>query len=434
MDEKNTAEITGSEEQISPEDTDNTADSGISSPEEEQDGGYEADEDDDEDDSGDGYDDEDEEDDFDEEEERLRLKEKRKKKKRKKKSGGRLIFALIMVTLVMSVGVFSALAVIAVAKEILGLDRSNAAFDIEIPNDSGTQAIAELLEREGIIDNAMLFRVVSKMKGADGTYVAGIHTLNPNMTYSDIIETLQEAALNPREFIEVTFPEGIRLIDAAKKLEDAGVCPATDFIRAFNSASFGFDFESEVTASVKKFYKMEGYFFPDTYQFYLDEDPQNVVKKVFRNYNNKVTPNELGRMDDIGMTLEEVMTLASIVQAEASSTADMRLVASVFFNRLNNPDEYPLLQSDPTTNYVKEVIEPNLEVYSQTICDAYDTYKGAGLPPGPICNPGMEAIDAVLYPRDTPYYYFCSDLETGEFFYAETLEEHEQNLVLANLV
>lgn len=373
-------------------------------------------------------------DDTDDEELRLRIKEERKKKKRKKKSHGRLIFALVMVTLVISVAIFSAVGVITVAKEILGIGRSDTEFAVEIPSNSGTEAIANILEQEGIIENPTLFRIVSKMKGADGTYIAGSHKLNPNMSYGDIIETLQEEAINPREFVNITFPEGIRLIDAAAKLEDAGVCDADEFIRAFNSTSFGFDFEKEVKSSAKKFYKMEGYFFPDTYQFYLDEDPKNVVKKVFKNFDNKVTPNHIGRMNDMDMTLDEVITLASIVQAEASRSSDMKLVASVFHNRLNNPDEYPLLQSDPTTNYVEEVIEPNLEIYSQSICDAYDTYKGGGLPPGPICNPGIEAIEAVLYPRETNYYYFCSDLETGEFFFAETLEEHEENLVKANLV
>ncbi len=397
---------------------------------------YENDEEkDEEQEEGEYSEDDEENDEFDEEEEeRARRREELKRKKRRKKTHGRLIFALIMVTLVISVSVLGAVAVITVAKEILGLDRSDTEFSVEIPNDSGTEAIANLLTEEGIITNPTLFRVVSKVKGADGTYIAGVHKLKPNMTYGDVIEALQEEAINPREFVEITFPEGIRLIDAAAKLEEAGVCSASDFIRTFNSTTFGFDFEKQVKASAKKFYKMEGYFFPDTYQFYLEEDPKNVVKKVFKNYENKVTPNHYGRMNDIDMTLEEVMTLASIVQAEAAYSSDMKMVASVFLNRLNNPDTFPLLQSDPTTNYAEEVIAPNMEVYSQSICDAYDTYKGGGLPPGPICNPGIEAIEAVLYPRETDYFFFCSDLETGEFFYAETLEEHEANLIAAHLV
>ena len=365
---------------------------------------------------------------------RLELKEKRKKGKRKKKTHGRLIFALIMVTLVISVAVLGAVAAITISKEILGMGRSDTQFSVDIPQNSGTEAIADILQREGIIENPTLFRIVSKLKGADGTYIAGSHKLNPNMTYSDIIEALQEEAINPREFVNITFPEGIRLIDAASKLEENGVCSADEFIRVFNSTTYGFDFEKQVKASSKKFYKMEGYFFPDTYQFYLEEDPKNVAKKVCKNFEYKVTPDMYGRMEDLGLSLDETITLASIVQSEASDAYDMKLVASVFHNRLNNPDKFPLLQSDPTSNYSEEVIAENLEIYSQAMCDAYDTYVGGGLPPGAICNPGLDAINAVLYPRETNYYYFCSDLSTGEFFFAETLEEHEANLVKANLV
>ena len=361
------------------------------------------------------------------EQERLRLKEKRKNKKRKKKTHGRLVFALIMVTLVLSVAVLGALGFIAVGSEVLGLDRSDTVFSVEIPENSGTEAIANILEQEGIIGNPTLFRIISKLKGADGTYIAGSHKLSPNMPYSDLIKALQEEAINPREFVDITFPEGIRLVDAAAKLEEANVCSAEDFIRVFNSKTFGFDFEKHVVVSPKKLYKMEGYFF-------LEEDPANVAKKVCKNFEYKITPDLYGRMEDMGMTLEETLTLASIVQREAGDSYNMKLVASVFHNRLNNPDTFPLLQSDPTSNYVEEVIIPNLEIYSESICDAYDTYKGSGLPPGPICSPGLDAIEAVLYPRETNYYYFCSDLETGEFFYAETLEEHEANLVAAHLM
>ena len=135
----------------------------------------------------------------------------------------------------------------------------------------------------------------------------------------------------------------------------------------------------------------------------------------------------------MGKTLEETLTLASIVQAEAGDTANMKRVASVFYNRLNNSDDFPLLQSDPTSAYVRDVIIPNSDYVTDNMKTAYDTYKGAGLPPGPICNPGLDAIKAVLYPAETDYFYFCSNLETGEFYYAKTLEEHEANLVKAGL-
>ena len=178
---------------------------------------------------------------------------------------------------------------------------------------------------------------------------------------------------------------------------------------------------------------MEGYLFPDTYTFYLDEDARIVAKKFCKNFNLKITADIYGRMEDLGMELEELLTIASMVQAEARSVSDMKKVASVFLNRLEKPNEYPLLQSDPTKNYVEDIIIPNIEVPSKAMYEAYNTYEGSGLPPGPICNPGLDAINAVLYPTDTDYYFFCANVETGEVFYAETNEQHEENLVLAGL-
>lgn len=357
-----------------------------------------------------------------------------KKKRRKKRGHGHIIFGVILSVVIISVSILAAVFILKASKELLGLDKSDIEMVIDIPMNSSTADIAEQLFHEGIIADPSLFRLFSRIKGADGTYIAGTHKLSPKMDYGTIIEILQEEAENKRETADVVFPEGITILEAAKRLEDKGVCDADEFIRVFNTSEFGFDFEENIKVSSMKFYKMEGYLFPDTYQFYLDEDPRVVAKKIYANFEKRVTPDYYGRMRDLEMDLEEVLTLASIVQAEAANTRDMKRVASVFYNRLNNPDEYPLLQSDPTTNYVEDVIMPNIEVKSEIMFEAYDTYRGAGLPPGPICNPGLDAINAVLYPAETDYYYFCSNLDTGEFFFAETLEEHEQNLVEAGLV
>lgn len=358
----------------------------------------------------------------------------KEKPRRRKQGHGHLIFGLLLSAVIISVSILAAVFILTSAKELLGIDKSDRQAVIDIPLNSSTADIAEILCNEGIITDVNLFRAFSKFKGADGTYIAGSHVLSPKMTYNDIIEVLQEEIESKRDTADVVFPEGITLYEAAQRLEEKNVCNAEEFIEVFNSSKFGFDFEEMVKVSSLKFYKMEGYFFPDTYQFYVEEDPMIVAKKIYKNFDARITPDYYGRMRDLEMELEEVLTLASIVQAEASNTRDMKKVASVFYNRLNNPDEYPLLQSDPTTNYVEDVIMPNIEYKSEKIFEAYDTYRGAGLPPGPICNPGLDAINAVLYPAETDYYYFCSNLETGEFYYAETLEEHERNLVEAGLV
>ena len=377
------------------------------------------------------YIDDDDNDDYAEEEDEVRSV---KKKKRKRRGHGRFIFGLLFSVIVISISILAAAVILKCAKEFLGIGKSDIEIVVDIPMNSSTLDIAEQLYNEGIIADTDLFRLFSKLKGADGTFIAGTHKVSPKMDYATLVETLQEEAENQRETADVVFPEGITIIEAAARLEEKGVCNAEDFIAVFNTSSFGFDFEENIKISAMKFYKMEGYLFPDTYQFYLEEDPRIVAKKIYKNFEARITPDLYGRMEDLDMELEEVLTLASIVQAEAANTKDMKKVASVFYNRLNNPNEYPLLQSDPTTNYVEKVIIPYSEVQTEKINIAYDTYKGAGLTPGPICNPGLDAINAVLYPAETEYYYFCSNLETGEFFYAETLEEHEQNLVTAGLV
>lgn len=356
------------------------------------------------------------------------------KRKKKKRGHGHIIFGLLLSVFIISVSILAAVFILNCSKEFLAIGKSDIELVVDIPMNSSTADIAEILYNEGIISNVDLFRFFSKFKGADGTYIAGTHTLSPKMDYNTLIENLQEEAENQRETADVVFQEGITLFEAAQKLEEKNVCNAEEFIKVFNAGGFGFDFEESVRVSSLKFYKMEGYFFPDTYQFYVEEDPRVVAKKIYKNFDARVTPDLYGRMRDLDMELEDVLTLASVVQAEAANTRDMKLVASVFYNRLNNPDEYPLLQSDPTTNYVEEIIKPNIEFKSEAMFKAYDTYQGAGLPPGPICNPGLDAINAVLYPAETDYYYFCSNLETGEFFYAETLDEHNQNLVEAGLV
>lgn len=371
--------------------------------------------------------------DEDEDEEEPPEKPVQHKKRRKKRVGGRLIFGLVMTAIVVTIAVFCAVFALKFAKDFVGIGKSSVEIVVEIPMDSGTADIADILYDEGIIESTYFFRFYSRIKGSDGTFVAGSHVLSGDMSYENIVYELQQGAVDTRESVDVVFFEGITLYDAAQRLEENDVCNADEFIREFNNASFGFDFEKLVKVSSLKFYKMEGYLFPDTYTFYKDEDPKIVVKKIYRNFSIKMTSDLFARMEDLDMELEEVITLASMVQAEASSVYDMKRVSSVFRNRLVDPDNFPLLQSDPTRKYVEEIIEPNIEVPSKEMSKAYNTYEGAGLPPGPICNPGMDAIKAVLYPADTDYKFFCANVDTGEVYYAMTNEEHEANLVLAGI-
>jgi UPF0755 protein len=360
--------------------------------------------------------------------------DERKSGKRRKSSVKHLIFSLIVTALIVSAAFLCAGFAINIGREIMGIGKADTKIVIEIPETDSISRVADIFEADGIITNRDLFLFFARVRGLK-TIVPGVHEFAPNMTYGELADELQSAATtDEREAVDITFPEGITLTEAGNILERADICSKTEFIQLFNTSSFGFDFEANVRSSPLKFYKMEGYCFPDTYRLYSDEDVKSIVKKIYRNFNTKFTPDIAQRMSDMGLTQDELITFASIVQNEAGRVSDMKRVASVFWNRLNNPDEYPLLQSDPTSNYVKDVIMTNNDIASEEMYDAYNTYIGAGLPPGPISNPGLDAINAVLYPAETDYYYFCSNLETGEFYYAANLREHEENLVTAGLV
>ena len=203
------------------------------------------------------------------------------------------------------------------------------------------------------------------------------------------------------------------------------------------SENFGYDYENEISTNAEKYYKYEGMFFPDTYSFYIEDSAYNVVKNMRDQFENVMTKNKLyEKVKKSGLTFEEVIILASVVQAEAASADDMKNVASVFLNRLNNPDVFPKLESDATDNYYNEVIAPqNGDSISLAMFkDAYDTYVRKGLPAGAVGNPGLDAILAVVDAPETQYFYFCSNLQTKECFFAETLAEHEENLKKAGLV
>lgn len=352
----------------------------------------------------------------------------KKKKKKKKKPRNRLPGVLILTTFIFAVSICLALVIIAYGKDMLGIGKSETTHLIVIPEGATTEDISLMLEEDGIIKSPEFFQLFARLSKSDSKYIAGEHFLRPNMAYETIIQELTSIENEKKETVDVTFPEGITLYDAAVLLEEKGVCAADDFIFYFNAGGLGFEFEDKLSASSNlKFYRMEGFLFPDTYYFYKDMEPEQVCQKIYLNFDNKMTDERYQRMEELNLTLDQLITFASIVQKEAANMDSMTLVASVFWNRLNNSDTFPLLQSDPTKNYAENVIKPHMEVYDQVMIDAYNTYVGAGLPPGAICNPGLEAIDAVLEAFESEYFYFIANIYTGQTYPAKTLEEHEAN-------
>jgi UPF0755 protein len=352
---------------------------------------------------------------------------KKKKVKKKKRKKRRVASALVITLTILVVSIGISATVMTLGQDLLGINNDTKTRLVNIPTGANTAEIAEILKEEGIISHPKLFTFFAGMSDKDSEFTAGEHEVRPDMAYETLFEELASPAMNASGTVQIAFPEGITLREAADLLESTNVCDADDFIDFFNDHSqYGYTYESHLPSFVnEKFYVMEGYLFPDTYIFYEDMDVDLVCQKILENFDSKITQEYYDRMDELGITLDQMLTLASMIQSEAGTVDQMSKISSVFWNRLNNPTEYPKLQSDPTSDYVEEVIKPNIKTADPDLYTAYDTYESEGLPPGAICNPGLDAIRAALYPADTDYYYFYSNLDTRETYFSRTLQEHE---------
>ena len=369
-----------------------------------------------------------------EKEERKREEAEHKKRNKAKRKKNHRFFRWVWLAMVVMIGVVLAQYMIAGINDMLAIGREGKSIEVTIPKDASTQQIASILKKNGAIDNEGFFCLYSKLTKSDGTYNSGTFKIETNMDYEAIITNLQ-SNLNRTDTVRITFKEGITVLEAVKLLEDNGVCSAQDALAEIKSDHFDSNYEmlKGITNSDERYYRLEGYLFPDTYDFYKNEEPQQAIQKLVSNCNKKLTKEIRQKIEDKGMTIDQALTLASLVQAEAANEDDMYVVSSVFQNRLNSDPSQGLfyLNSDPTIFYpYKNGTVP--EDVKDTFSSTYNTYKVKGLPPGPICNPGMDAIDAVLNPADTNYYYFCHSAD-GTPYYARTAAQHEANKKKAGL-
>lgn len=239
-----------------------------------------------------------------------------------------------------------------------------------------------------------------------------------------------------RPTVRVTFPEGFTAVQIAQRLEENGVCPAKDFIDALENPGAlaeSYPLIAGMKNTAERPFPLEGYLFPDTYEFYCGESAETVLGRFLKNTEAKLTDEEEKRAEQLGYTLDEILTLASVIQKEAGVKEEMSKVSSVLLNRLTN-DSYKKLQCDVTVHYINDYVtgSPYLPSVTQDFAALYNTYKCEGLPAGAICNPGLDAIRAALYPEESDWFFFVTD-EDGNYYYASTYEEHQKNCRLCGI-
>ena len=347
----------------------------------------------------------------------------------------RLTYTGIIFYVVCVLAVSCVLAFIGVtwALDLLGLNKTEREVDVQIPRGATTKQVADALHENGLVSHPFVFRVFSKLTHADGQYQSGVFTLASNEGYQGIISDLQ--SVGERETVDVTVPEGYNILEIAELLEESEVCGAQEFLKELEEGDYSdYDFIAAIpeigagTDHPYRIYRLEGYLFPDTYTFYKACSPEAVVEKFFDNFETRVDTKLKSGIKAMGLTLDEAVTLASIVQREADNTDDMAKIARVFHNRLAHLDAYPFLQSDPTAEYVQN-FQPDAGKDNPT-AQAYSTYVCKGLPTGPISNPGLAALRAVANPNADPdiinCYYFATDtsVDPTVTYYSETFEEH----------
>lgn len=373
------------------------------------------------------------------EKERRAEKKAHKKRDKLKARKNRRVFALVWVCMVLLVSFTLASYLIQGSNDFFAASRTEGTTEVTIPENLTSKQLAQILYEAGAIKKPEFFNLYCSITVDEEEmewFQPGVYQLETNMDYQDIISTLQ-GGNETKEVVTVTFPEGTTALEAAALLEENEVCSAEDFLTAIDSDDFddyyGID---QITNGSSKYYKLEGYLFPDTYDFYKGEEIGSVVGKLLTNFKNRVSDLE-DKIAASDMTLDEVIIMASIIQREAANVNDMGDVSAVLHNRLDFGGEYGIyrLECDSTTYYPYKRAEDVPETGALSYGD-YDTYQIQGLPAGAICNPGLDAIEAALEPNTegdaASYLYFCHAAD-GTAYYATNAEDHEYNKQLAGL-
>jgi UPF0755 protein len=273
-------------------------------------------------------------------------------------------------------------------------------------------AITEKLEEAGLVDERLKFEVLARWKGYERSLKAGEYRLAPSLTPLELLVTLNKGLV---VLYPVTIPEGFNIRQVASRVEKAGLSDHETFLSAATDPALAR--ELEIPADT-----VEGYLFPDTYSFARGADAEKIIRTMTAQLRSNFPGEWEKRAEALGLSIHEVITLASIIEKETGVAHERPLIASVFHNRLAKNMR---LQTDPTVIYGIKDFDGNLTRHHLEEMTPYNTYRIRGLPPGPIANPGLASIRAALYPAETDYYYFVAKPDRTHQFSA-TLAEHNR--------
>ncbi len=272
--------------------------------------------------------------------------------------------------------------------------------------------ITDDLFTKKIISSPAKFRLIARIKKSDRKIIAGEYEISRAMTPLAILKQLTDGSVRLHR---LSVPEGFNIRQIAENVEAAGFCNKNSFI----SAATDKEFARQIKISATTF---EGFLFPDTYYFSKDVSPQQIIAAMVARFHEVLLPEWKVRAQEMGFSVNEIITLASIIEKETGVATERPIISSVFHNRLKQKMR---LATDPTVIYGIKNFNGNITKKDLNTYTPYNTYMIAGLPPGPIANPGSESIKAALYPAETKYLYFVAKRDKTHYF-SSTLAEHNR--------
>jgi len=292
----------------------------------------------------------------------------------------------------------------------------------EITKGEGNAQISARLKESGLISGQSYFYYYLRSHGLLNKILPGKYELNGNMSIPEIALSITQKENILPGYITITFPEGWESKKMADRLTANGF-DGPGFLEIVKNPSSGITENFEFLEGIKN---LEGYLFPDTYFFTDGLSAEKIVLKILDNFDRKVTPETRQEIQRQNKSIGEIMTMASIIEREVTSDEDRKIVSGIFWNRIQAGQA---LQSCATLAFILGENKKQYSIADTQIKSPYNTYQIVGLPPGPISNPGLSAIQAAIYPQDSDNNYFLSDPDTGTTIFSQSLEEHNANKV-----
>lgn len=325
------------------------------------------------------------------------------------------VVTLVVAVLLVGVPIYAAWQLLLVPEVNVGT--VGEPITVEIPAGSGTGDIAAILAEAGVIENSAMFRLRARMDKIDGKLRSGVYELATGMEYDAVVEKL--LAGPPVKYVEVTIPEGLTVEQIAVRVEEKTGIPAAEIVSLGLGGAEQFAPEHPYVAGAYAG-SLEGYLFPKTYRVVEGSTAADVIDMMLDQFETEVAGVDMAYPTSRGMSLHEVVTLASMIEREARVADERPLVSSVIYNRL---DRGMRLEIDATIEYVIKENRPRLLNKDLETDSPYNTYKVEGLPPGPIASPGLASLQAAAAPAQTNFIYYVLTSKDGSHTFAETYAE-----------